>query len=332
MKPALSVLDPSPLFSTMIARNAFAESLALAKAVDGMSYRSYWVQEHHNAPSFAGTAPEVLLAALSQKTQRIKLGSGGVMLPNYSPLKVAEQFCALEALAPGRIELGVGRATGADPRASAALLGPGGEAFPNMLRLLMDWMLDASGEVPLPANHRARGIHVGPHGARPDLWMLCSSAASAAFVGAMGLKMAYAEFLGPGGAAEAIAAYKQAFTPSAFADAPHAAIGLVVLAADSKEEAEHVSRPALAWNVVRATGQFMSFPTHEDATTILNQADDSTLTAMQSRSISGSIASVVQSLEAFAAQTEADEFFLLTLGDGYESRLKSYQLLHEAWR
>ena len=108
MKPVLSILDPSPLFEGQTAADAFENTLALAGALDGRGWRSFWVQEHHNARSFAGAAPEVLIAALTQRTQHLKLGSGGVMLPNYSPLKVAEQFCALEALAPGRIELGVG--------------------------------------------------------------------------------------------------------------------------------------------------------------------------------------------------------------------------------
>jgi luciferase family oxidoreductase group 1 len=173
MKPALSILDPSPLFEGQTAADAFANTLALAEALDGRGWRSLWVQEHHNARSFAGAAPEVLIAALTQRTQHLKLGSGGVMLPNYSPLKVAEQFCALEALAPGRIELGVGRATGADPRTSAALLGPGAQAFPTMLRMLMDWMLDASGEAPLPDGHRATGIHVGPRGVSARICGCC---------------------------------------------------------------------------------------------------------------------------------------------------------------
>lgn len=259
MKPALSVLDPSPLFEGRTAKHALNESLALAEALDGSGYRSFWVQEHHNASSFAGTAPEILIAAIGQRTQHLKIGSGGVMLPNYSPLKVAEQFCALEALTPGRIELGIGRATGADPRASAALLGPGTNEFSSMMRLLMDWLLDTSGEVALPEGHPATGIRVGPRGHRPDLWMLSSSTQSAAFAGAMGVKLAFADFLSPGQAGAAIQAYKAAFVPSAFANKPYAAVGLVALAADTEEDAAHLGQSGTAWNIARANGGFIPF-------------------------------------------------------------------------
>ena len=136
-RPLISVLDPSPIFEGRTGADALSDTIALAQATESLGYRSYWVQEHHNAPSFASVAPEILISAIGAHTKSIKLGSGGVMLPNYSPLKVAEQFVALEALYPERIELGLGRATGADPRASAALMGPGANEFPQMLRLLL---------------------------------------------------------------------------------------------------------------------------------------------------------------------------------------------------
>ncbi|MEL6957220.1 MAG: MsnO8 family LLM class oxidoreductase, partial [Pseudomonadota bacterium] len=128
MPPILSVLDPAPIFEGRTAQNALADTRDLAVACDELGYSSYWVQEHHNTPCFASVAPEILMADLAARTQSITLGAGGVLLPNYSPLKVAEQFSTLSALYPGRIELGLGRATGADPRTSAALLGPGAQA------------------------------------------------------------------------------------------------------------------------------------------------------------------------------------------------------------
>lgn len=331
MTIALSILDPSPLFEGMTAHQALNDTLALAEALDTSIYRSIWVQEHHNAPAFAGTAPEVLIAALTQRTKRLSLGSGGVMLPNYSPLKVAEQFCALEALAPGRIELGIGRATGADPRTSAALLGPGADNFPTMMRLLMDWMLDASGEAPIPDDHRARGIHVGARGHRPDLWMLCSSANSAAFAGAMGAKMAYAEFLGPGGAADAVKAYHAAFEPSPFAKTPYAAIGVVAIAADTEEEARYRARPGLAWNIARATGLSIPFPSQQSAEDMIAAASNTAADAAATRSIVGSGQHVADRLRSFGEETGADEFFLLTVADGLECRLASFRALEKAW-
>lgn len=331
MTVALSILDPSPLFEGMTAHQALYDTLLLAETLDKSIYRSIWVQEHHNAPGFAGAAPEVMIAALSQRTSRLSIGSGGVMLPNYSPLKVAEQFCALEALAPNRVELGIGRATGADPRTSAALLGPGGESFPTMMRLLMDWMLDASGEVPISDDHRAKGIHVGPRGARPDLWMLCSSANSAAFAGAMGAKMAYAEFLGPGGAADAVKAYHAAFKPSPFAKVPYAAIGIVAIAAETEEEARYRARPGLAWNIARATGLSIPFPSQQSAEDMIAAASDTATDSATTRSIVGSGQQVADHLRGFADATGADEFFLLTVADGLEGRIASFRALEKAW-
>ncbi len=330
MKPLLSVLDPSPVFSGRSSAAALAETLALAEALDGSMYRAFWVQEHHNTKSFAGTAPEILIAALAQRTRHLSLGSGGVMLPNYSPLKVAEQFCALEGLSPGRIELGIGRATGADPRTSAALLGPGAHAFPAMMQLLMDWLLDASGEVPLSAEHRAAGIHAATLGHRPRLWMLCSSPESAAYAGAIGVSLAYADFLSPGGAAPALSAYRNAFRPSAFAASPHAAIGVVALAAESAEDARKLGKPALAWTLARASGKFISFPTEDLADAILTASANSTAASVSDRAIIGSARDVAQRLTTLANSSGADELFLLTLCEALEDRLRSYQLIARA--
>ncbi len=326
MAPVLSVLDPSPIFQGRSAQDALNETRALAKAIDQMSYRAYWVQEHHNASSFAGTTPEILMADLASQTSRISLGSGGIMLPNYSPLKVAEWGQTLNQLYPGRVELGLGRATGADPRASAALLGPGAENFPTMLRMLMDWMLDASGEVALPEDHRAKGIAANPPGRHPDLWMLCSSPQSAAFAGQMGLQLAFADFLNPGGAKEALAAYHSAFEPSPFCAKPYAAIGLVVLAAETEDEAQHLSSSIKAWALGRGTGQFKPYLNADDARVFLEKAP---LEAPE-RGIIGTGASVAKELLETAKDTRADELFLLSITDSLETRINSYRLIETA--
>nr|WP_197501505.1 MsnO8 family LLM class oxidoreductase [Hyphomonas sp. Mor2] len=322
----LSILDPSPIFKGRSAADALNETRALAEAVDSMSYRSYWVQEHHNASSFAGTTPEILMADLASRTQRITLGSGGIMLPNYSPLKVAEWGQTLNQLYPGRIEIGLGRATGADPRASAALLGPGGQNFPTMLRMLMDWMLDASGQAPFPDDHRARGIAANPPGDHPGLWMLCSSPASAAFAGQMGLKLAFADFLNPGGAKAALDAYHEAFEPSPFCAAPYAAIGLVTLAAETDEEATRLAAPIKAWALGRGAGQFHPYLSVEDAETALEAAP----LIPPERGIIGSAPFVAKSLLETATHAQANELFLLTITDSLETRIRSYALIEAA--
>ncbi len=326
MKPTLSILDPSPIFRGRTAQDALNETRALAEAADKMSFRSYWVQEHHNASSFAGTTPEILMADLAARTSRIALGSGGIMLPDYSPLKVAEWGQSLNQLYPGRIEIGLGRATGADPRASAALLGPGGQNFPTMLRMLMDWMLDASGELAFAEDHRARGIAANPPGPRPDLWMLCSSPGSAAFAGQMGLKLAFADFLNPGGAKEALDAYHDAFEPSPFCAEPYAGIGLVVLAAETEAEAERRAAPIKTWALSRGAGQFMPYLSTDEALAYLEQ---SPLEAPQ-RGIVGSAQNVAQRLAETAKETRASEIFMLSITDHVETRIESYRLIAEA--
>lgn len=326
MKPTLSILDPSPIFEGRSAAAALNETRALAQAADAMNYRAYWVQEHHNASSFAGTTPEVLMADLAARTSRIALGSGGIMLPNYSPLKVAEWGQTLAQLYPGRIEIGLGRATGADPRTSAALLGPGGQNFPTMLRMLMDWMLDASGEAHFPDDHRARGIAANPSGPRPDLWMLCSSPASAAFAGQMGVKLAFADFLNPGGAKDALDAYHDAFEPSPFCAEPYAGVGLVVLAAETEAEADRLAAPIRAWALGRATGKFKPYLDTDSALDALYHAP---LEPPQ-RGIIGTGETVAQRLLQTAQDSHASEFFLLSITDNLETRINSYRLIEQA--
>lgn len=329
--PILSILDPSPVFEGRSAREALLETRVLAEATDKMGYRSFWVQEHHNSPSFAGTAPEVLIADIATRTQNLKVGSGGVMLPNYSPLKVAEQFACLSALHPDRIELGLGRATGADPRASAALLGPGAREFPQMLNLLLGWLLDSAGERAIPETHPAAGIYANPRGSRPDVWMLSSSPQSAAFAGGMGLKLAFADFLSPGGAAAAIAAYRDSFRPSPFADTPHAAIGAVALAADTEEEADRLATTLRAWSLGASFRQSKPFQSVEQAKTTLAQVPEHAVAATRSRAIIGTADHVASILKQSAIETTADEFFILTVAETTSARLRSYEIIADAF-
>lgn len=326
MKPTLSILDPSPVFKGRTTQDALNETRALAAAADEMNYRAYWVQEHHNAPSFAGTTPELMMADLASRTQRIMLGSGGIMLPNYSPLKVAEWGQTLSQLYPGRIEIGLGRATGADPRTSAALLGPGAQTFPTMLRLLMDWMLDASGQVKLTHDHRAQGIGAHPAGENPDLWMLCSSPGSAAFAGEMGLKLAFADFLNPGGARAALDAYHTAFKPSPFCPTPYAGIGLFVLAAETEAEAERLAGSVRAWSLSRGAGHFRPYLSADEAATYL---DDAPLEPPQ-RGIVGTGEQVARRLLDAATEARAQELFLLSITDSLDTRIASYRLIEAA--
>lgn len=328
----LSVLDPSPLLPGQTSGEALEATLCLAESAERWGYSRFWVQEHHNTPTFAGVAPEVTLGALSQRTRKIRIGSGGVMLPNYSPLKVAEQFAALTALAPGRVDLGLGRATGADKKASAALLGPGVAEFPAMLNLLLVWLLDLSGEQPIPDGHPASGVVARPKGGRPDPCILCSSADSATFAGAMGLPVVYADFLSPGGAGPALEAYRSAFEPSPFCAEPSAALALTALAAETGARARALDASRQAWAYEMAKGRFWPFPPEDEAKEILGMlAGDPALAEIEKRAIVGDAQSVRREVESRALACGAQEVFLLTFAPTQAARIASYRMLADAF-
>src|SRR3954468_6351329 len=230
--PKLSVLDLSPVTGDATQAQAVRETLEVARAAERLGYHRFWLAEHHNIAGLGSPSPEILIAALTQATSTIRLGSGGVMLVNYSPLKVAETFMELEALAPGRIDLGLGRALGADARTGGALRSVGSEAFPRYLALLSAWLLDAAGKEPIGDDHPLHDIKANPSGpSHPDLFMLCSGVESAIFAGQAGLGMVFAEFIARADADPAVAAYRQAFQPSAFRSEPWAGVALIAFAA-----------------------------------------------------------------------------------------------------
>jgi luciferase family oxidoreductase group 1 len=238
----LSVLDLSPVPLGGTQAQGVRETLEAARAAEQLGYKRFWVAEHHSIAHLSSAAPEVLIAALSQITTTIRLGSGGVMLPNYSPLKVAETFMELEALAPGRIDLGLGRALGADFVTGRALGSASSEVFPQYFALLSAWLLDASGVEAFPEGHPFAQVKASPKGpSHPDLFLLCSSAESAKFAGMAGVGMVYAEFIARADGAPAIAAYREAFQPSIYRTEPLAGVATIALAADSHEEADRLA-------------------------------------------------------------------------------------------
>ena len=330
----LSVLDLSPVRSGGTPAEAIRESVAFAREAERLGYRRFWVAEHHGSESFAGSAPEILIAALSQATSRIRLGSGGVMLVNWSPLKVAEQFMALEALAPGRIDLGMGRALGTDMRTGAALRSAGSEAFPRFFALLCTWLLDASGKVPMPVGHPAQGVFAQPGGpSHPAIHLLCSSVESAAFAGEAGVGMVFAEFIAanspvPADAGEAVAAYRRAFRPSAFQDAPFAGIGMAAMAADTTEEAERLDAPRRAWSFDFLAGRPGPFPSLEAAQARLLEIGDSPLMArVRARALVGDGPTLRAALTEKLAATGADEIFIITSAPTFKTRVRSLELM-----
>lgn len=332
MTYTLSVLDLSPVSGDNTQAQAVRESLEVAKAAERLGYHRFWVAEHHNIGGLGSPAPEILIAAASQITSTIRLGSGGVMLVNYSPLKVAEVFMELEALAPGRIDLGVGRALGTDQRTGGALRSSGSEAFPQYFALLSAWLLDASGVEPITDAHPAREIHANPAGpSHPDLFLLCTSVESAIFAAQAGVGMVFAEFIARADGGPAVAAYKGNFRPSVFRAEPWAGIATIALAAETDAEAQRLAAPMRAGNLATLDGGRRRFTSIPEAQAFLaERADDPRLAGVMGRSIVGDPATVKARLDGKAASTGADELFVMAVGPDLESRIRSLELIKQA--
>jgi luciferase family oxidoreductase group 1 len=245
----LSVLDQSPIRKGGTPADAIAETIALAKACERLGYHRYWLAEHHNSNSFAGSAPEILIGRVASETKSIRVGSGGVMLTHYSPLKVAEQFRMLEVLNPGRIDLGLGRAPGTDQMTARALqAGPQGwdiDAFPSQVHLLRQFLDDASGRAPIPADHPYRNIHAMPRGdisTGPELWMLGSGIHGAVYAAELGMPFSHAYFISPENSHDAVAAYRERFKASIACPRPRLSMGVAALAAESEDEARDLAQ------------------------------------------------------------------------------------------
>jgi len=329
----LSVLDQSPIRTDGTAADAVAETIALAKAAEALGYHRYWLAEHHNTGSFAGSAPEVLIARVAAETKSIRVGSGGVMLTHYSPLKVAEQFRMLELLNPGRIDLGIGRAPGGDQRTAVALQsGPqsfGIDAFPSQVFLLKQYLDDASGGAPLPEDHPYRGIHAMPRGdTRPEMWMLGSGLHSAVYAGQLGLPFSHAYFISPEGSMDAVAAYRERFKPSDWCQTPTVSMGVAALAADNEDDAARLSASRNLWVVRLLTGRPIAFPSPEEALAYpFSEQERALLRTVEARSVVGTPDQVKANLTALAERHGAEELVIVTITYDYASRLRSYELL-----
>lgn len=328
----LSVLDLSVVTGNDTQAQGLRDTLETARAAERLGYHRFWVSEHHNIPGVGSPGPEVLIAALTQVTNTIRLGSGGVMLVNHSPLKIAEVFMALEALAPGRIDLGLGRALGTDPRTGAALRSAGSEAFPHYFALLCAWLLDAAGKETIGPDHPLHDVRASPTGpSHPDVFLLCSSAESAILAGQAGVGMIYSEFIAQREGGSAVAAYRKAFRPSPFRDAPWAGIASAAIAAPTAEAAKRLDAPRRAAQLVMAAGQQRRFPTIEEAEAFLaGFQNDPRLAAVESRSLASDPATVRARLAAKAADADADEVFILATGPTLADRIRSLELIKAA--
>ncbi|WP_406500403.1 LLM class flavin-dependent oxidoreductase [Streptomyces sp. NBC_00846] len=340
----LSVLDLVTVGQGRTATQALRTSVDIARLAERRGFHRYWVAEHHSMPGVASSSPAVILAHLAAHTERIRLGSGGVMLPNHAPLVIAEQFGTLEAMAPGRIDLGLGRAPGTDGATAAALrrtdrLGEGADDFPQQLAELTRFLDDD-----FPDGHPYARIHAVPgpvqataeggvqSAARPPIWLLGSSGFSARLAGVLGLPFAFAHHFSAQNTVPALDLYRESFRPSAVLDAPYALIGVSALAADDEREARRQVLSGALSMVRLRTGRPGLVPTPEEAeahafSPMEREFVDSWLVNI----VHGTADEVRTGLDDLAKRTGADELMITANAHGGEARLRSYELIADAY-
>lgn len=325
----LSVLDQSTIVSGRSPDASIRESILLAQHCEALGYARYWCAEHHNSDSQAGTAPEILIAAIAATTQRIRVGSAGVMLPHYSALKVAEQFRVLDAIAPGRIDLGLGRAPGSDGRTAYAL-NPRAESaadqFPADVRDLLAWVSGTK----LIEGHPFRDIRAQPSGpTMPEVWILGSSDYGAQVAAYFGLPFCFAHFITDGrGVEQALSVYREGYRPSASHPSPHAALCVWAMAAETQADADYLFRSREIWRLNRDRGVFTALASPEAAASYrYSDGDIARIERMRSRALYGTADVVAAKLNALASGHEIDEVAILTTLHDPVARRRSYTLL-----
>ncbi|MBT0725887.1 MsnO8 family LLM class oxidoreductase [Rosenbergiella australiborealis] len=324
----LSVLDLAPIPQMGDAQEAFRRSLALAKFAEQSGYHRYWLAEHHNMPGIASAATSVLIGYLAAHTHHLRLGSGGVMLPNHSPLVIAEQFGTLESLYPGRIDLGIGRAPGSDPTTMHALRRDTSvlreEHFPEDVRQLITWF-DA------PANEHFNVQPVPGIGLQVPIWLLGSSMYSAQLAAKLGLPFAFASHFAPDVISQAIALYREAFVPSSRLSHPYVMIGVNIIAAESRARARYLftSQQQQFINLRRGVPGKLPEPI-ETMDKIWTPAEKFGVERALSLSLVGDLATIMHGLETLQHQYQVDE--MIVNGQIYDNdaRIYSYQLAMEA--
>ena len=328
----LSILDQSPISAGMTVGDALQNSVDLARLADRLGFTRYWVAEHHGTVMLAGTSPEILIGPIAAATNTLRVGSGGIMLPHYSPLKVAETFGLLSALHPGRIDLAVGRAAGTDPMTAYALQrdrrAASPDDFPQQLVELLYYVRDG-----VPAGHRF--AHLRPaqlaNGPRPQPWLLGSSPQSGLWAAEVGLPYAFADFIFAGGAAVA-REYRRSFVPSAIQQTPYVIAAAWALCAETDEEARRLAASSRMAFAHFLAGTPITVPPIETALDFLEQHPESlAAVARRRRAIIGRPSVVREQLEALAAEYEADELMIVTITYDHDARKRSYELIARAF-
>ncbi|MGB2851811.1 MAG: LLM class flavin-dependent oxidoreductase [Solirubrobacterales bacterium] len=329
--PRLSVLDLSPVAAGRGEAAALRETLELADAAERLGYHRFWLAEHHGGEMVASSAPEIMIAAIGAATQRIRVGSGGIMLPNHTPLHVAEQFKVLEALYPGRIDLGIGRAPGTDHRTALALRRGnqvGGADLPEMLAELLAY----SGLRGWPEGHPFAPVRAAPADAPlPPIFLLGSSDFSARLAAAAGLGFAFAGQINPAEAVATTRLYREQFQPSPELAEPYAILGHNAICAETNEQAQRLAAPSrVAFRNLRS-GHPTPLPTVEDAAAVDRPQRPPENGVEGLRMVVGTPAYVREVYDELLSRSGADELMLMAGTHGIEDRIRSYELIAEAF-
>jgi luciferase family oxidoreductase group 1 len=327
----LSVLDQSPIISGHTPQQAIQQTIRLAQAAEQMGYYRYWCAEHHSIMALADPCPEILITRLAAATSTIRVGSGGVLLPYYSPLKIAEQFRMLEALFPGRIDLGIGRAPGGD-QATAMAMGqgryPSADDFPDQVQYLAAYLDDD-----MPDGHPFRQVKAQPAGpTSPQIWLLGSSDYSGALAAQLGLRFAFAHFISARGGDVVMRDFKRRYQPSPREPQPQALVCVFVICADTQAQAERLAQSIDLRRLNMDYGVNAPVPTLEEAERYpYTDADRQRIAQQRRRVVLGTPDAVKQRLLEIQAEFEADELMVITITGDYETRLHSYELVAQAF-
>lgn len=327
MNLKLSILDQTPIRRGSNAVEALAESIDLVRLADAAGYTRYWISEHHNIITLACAAPEVLIARLGAESKRIRLGSGGIMLPNHSALKVAENFRLLEGLFPGRIDLGIGRAPGGD-RVTASVLNPSNTFDPHdyvqQISTLKAFFRDDS--IPDTVHEKVKAIPIIP--TAPELWMLTSSGESAYLAAHFGMALSFAQFINPVGGAEAIQQYRRRFKPSEELSTAKASVGIFAFCGETQEKAGRV-QAVMDYRLLNLSkGRMDESPSYETIKDYKYSGEELRYVQFnRQRMIVGTPELVKERMLALARELDVDEIVVATFADTSEDRLRSYEML-----
>jgi luciferase family oxidoreductase group 1 len=327
MELKLSILDQTPIRKGSSASESLQESIELARLADKCGYTRYWLSEHHNTITLAGAAPELFIARLGAETKRIRLGSGGIMLPNHSALKVAENFRLLEALYPNRIDLGIGRAPGTD-RITSKLLNPSNSFAPEEYIQQIKDLNAFFSEAPEEGNIQGKIKAIPSIPTSPDIWVLTSSGESAYLAAHFGTGLSYAQFINPVGGPEAVRLYKERFKPSEAMSEPATNVGIFAFCSESEEKVEQF-KAVMEYRLISfEKGNFNQLYSYEDVRDYAyTETEKQQLVFHRQRYLAGTPDVMKEKLISLAQEFDTEEIVIATFADAKEDRLRSYELL-----